>query len=76
MTVLILASLSAMPNNLLQMDWLRHLLLVKSLLDDDAAALILGDNIFYGNGLSGLVRKAAQQAQTSGRATVFGLPRG
>ena len=44
----------------------------KEFIGDDAAALILGDNIFFGNGLSGLVRKAAQQAQTSGRATVFG----
>ena len=44
----------------------------KEFIGDDAAALILGDNIFYGNGLSGLVRKAAQQAQTAGRATVFG----
>ena len=44
----------------------------KEFIGDDAAALILGDNIFFGNGLSGLVRKAAQQAQTAGRATVFG----
>lgn len=36
---------------------------------DDACAMILGDNIFYGNGLSKLLKKAA--SKTSG-ATVFG----
>jgi glucose-1-phosphate thymidylyltransferase len=37
--------------------------------DHDGCALVLGDNIFYGGGLSQLVQRAA--AQTSG-ATVFG----
>ena len=36
---------------------------------DDSVCLVLGDNIFYGYGLSGLLREAA--AQPSG-ATVFG----
>ena len=45
----------------------------KEFIGDDAAALILGDNIFYGNGLSGLVRKAAKQAQTAGRAQFLAI---
>lgn len=35
----------------------------------DSCAMILGDNIFYGNGLGPLLRQAAQK---EGRATVFG----
>ena len=37
----------------------------------DACAMVLGDNIFYGNGLGRLVRSAAENAE-SGRATIFG----
>ena len=40
----------------------------KDFIGDSPCALILGDNIFYGNGLSRLLRKAAQQRQG---ATVF-----
>ena len=38
----------------------------------DPCALVLGDNIFYGNGLSRHLRRAVENARTSGGATVFG----
>lgn len=44
----------------------------KDFIGKDSCALILGDNIFYGNGLSKLVREAAAKAEKCGRATVFG----
>ncbi len=46
-------------------------LLGKEFIGDDSCAMVLGDNIFYGNGFSRLLREAAQDAQ-NGRATVFG----
>ena len=38
----------------------------------EPCALVLGDNIFYGNGLSRHLRRAVQKAETDGGATVFG----
>lgn len=38
---------------------------------DDCCAMVLGDNIFYGNGFSPLLRNAVLDAQ-AGKATVFG----
>lgn len=40
-------------------------------IDGEACAMILGDNIFYGNGFTDLLNKASQDAQ-NGKATVFG----
>jgi len=37
----------------------------------DPCALILGDNLFYGQGLTGLLQRAANQ---TGGATIFGYP--
>ena len=34
--------------------------------------MILGDNIFYGNGFSRILREAVNDAEVKGRATVFG----
>ncbi len=39
---------------------------------DSCCAMILGDNIFYGNGFSPLLRAAVQNAEERGRASVFG----
>ena len=38
---------------------------------DDCCAMVLGDNIFYGNGLSLLLREAVMNAE-KGEATIFG----
>jgi glucose-1-phosphate thymidylyltransferase len=38
----------------------------------DSCALVLGDNIFYGNGLNCHLQKAVKDAETAGGATVFG----
>ena len=39
---------------------------------DDCACLVLGDNIFYGSGFSGLLRQSVDNAEKNGQATVFG----
>ncbi len=41
-------------------------------INGDSCALVLGDNIFYGNGLGGHLRRAVEDAETKGGATVFG----
>ena len=46
-------------------------LIAEDFIGDDSCAMILGDNIFYGNGFSGILKKAVQRAQ-DGIATVFG----
>ena len=46
-------------------------LLGEEFIGDDACAMVLGDNIFYGNGFGRLLRSAAENAE-NGRATVFG----
>ena len=46
-------------------------ILGEEFIGDDACAMILGDNIFYGNGFSQILKDAAENSQ-KGRATVFG----
>ncbi|MBO5928667.1 MAG: glucose-1-phosphate thymidylyltransferase RfbA [Clostridia bacterium] len=43
----------------------------KEFIGDDTCAMVLGDNIFYGNGFSKILANAYQNAQ-NGKATVFG----
>ncbi len=47
-------------------------LLGEDFIGDDACAMILGDNIFYGSGFSALLSGAVANAERQGRATVFG----
>ena len=39
---------------------------------NDAVCLVLGDNIFHGNGFSALLKEAVANAETEAKATVFG----
>ena len=47
-------------------------LLGEDFIGTDACAMVLGDNIFYGNGFGKLLRQAVRNAETQRRATVFG----
>lgn len=38
----------------------------------DSVCLVLGDNIFYGSGFSGLLKESVKNAEQDGKATVFG----
>ena len=47
-------------------------LLGEEFIGDDACAMILGDNIFYGNGFRSILKAAVKDAEENKRATVFG----
>ena len=47
-------------------------ILGKEFIGDDACAMVLGDNIFYGNGFGSILRAAKENADNNSRATVFG----
>ncbi len=47
-------------------------LLGEDFLDGGPGAMVLGDNIFYGNGFSRLLRSAVTNAEENGRGTIFG----
>ena len=47
-------------------------ILGEEFIGDDACAMVLGDNIFYGNGFGKTLRAAAANAEENDRATVFG----
>ena len=46
----------------------------KDFIGDDAVALVLGDNIFYGGGFSGKLISSVRNVEENGRATVFAYP--
>ena len=47
-------------------------LLGEEFIGDDCCAMVLGDNIFYGNGFSRLLTQAVQDAEEDGHASIFG----
>ena len=46
-------------------------LIGESFIGDEPCAMVLGDNIFYGNGFSGMLSRAAKDAE-NGLSTIFG----
>ena len=47
-------------------------MIAKDFIGSDNVCLILGDNIFYGNGLSKLLKKSIRNCKDHNKATVFG----
>ena len=47
-------------------------ILGEEFLNGEAGAMVLGDNIFYGNGFSKILKAAVEDAEINNRATVFG----
>ena len=47
-------------------------LIGEEFIGDDDVCLVLGDNIFYGAGFSGLLRESVASVEQEGKATVFG----
>jgi glucose-1-phosphate thymidylyltransferase len=47
-------------------------ILGEEFLEGGPGAMVLGDNIFYGNGFRRLLKAAVEDAEVNGRATVFG----
>ncbi len=44
----------------------------KEFIGNDCACLVLGDNIFHGNGFTAMLKEAVRTAEEEGKATVFG----
>ena len=44
----------------------------REFIGDDCACLVLGDNVFHGAGLTGMLKEAVRAAEEDGKATVFG----
>ena len=47
-------------------------ILGEEFIGSDACAMVLGDNIFYGNGFGKILKAAVRNAEENNRATVFG----
>ena len=48
----------------------------REFIGDDSVCLVLGDNIFHGEGLTEMLNDAIRAAETDNRATVFRIPCG
>lgn len=44
----------------------------KEFIGSDSVCLVLGDNIFYGAGFTGMLRNSVEEAEKNNKATVFG----
>lgn len=44
----------------------------ETFIDNDSVCLVLGDNIFHGNGFSSLLKEAVRNAEENKKATIFG----
>ncbi len=54
-------------------DGLAHAFIIGAdFIGDDAACLVLGDNIFYGQSFTSMLKEAVQNAEEKQKATVFG----
>ena len=47
-------------------------ILGKEFIGDDSCAMVLGDNIFYGNGFSNLLVESVKNAEENNRASIYG----
>ena len=47
-------------------------ILGEDFIGDEACAMVLGDNIFYGSGFSNMLKESTANAEDNNRATVFG----
>lgn len=47
-------------------------LIGKEFVGEDCVCLVLGDNIFYGQGFTGMLKQAVATAEQEGKATIFG----
>ena len=47
-------------------------LIGEKFIGDDSVCLVLGDNIFYGNGFIEMLRKAVEEVEIDKKATIFG----
>lgn len=48
-------------------------ILGEEFIGNDACAMVLGDNIFYGNGFGKILRSAKEDAEVNKRATVLDI---
>lgn len=47
-------------------------IIAEEFIGDDSVCLVLGDNIFYGQGFTPMLKKAVEKAESNEQATIFG----